>query len=597
MTDNRNMILFVVLSAMIFLGWSFVSEKYLPKQPVPVTASGGPAPQPTLMQTWFGGAPQPAAPTAPGAVVQGSVPGVAVAGAVQPINVVLAQSPRVAIETPRLSGSINLRGGRIDDLLMTTYGQTIDKNSPPVRLFTPSGTAGAYFSQFGWTGADAPGPDTLWTASAPKLTPTSPVTLTWTNPKGVVFDLRLAVDDNYMFTVTQNVTNPGTAPVTVRTYGLVSHTGEFHEKDASNLHVGPLGVMDGRLKDSETSFKKLREDGPQSYATTGGWLGMTEKYWIAALIPNQKLPVAAHFAAAAGDRYQTDFLDPAVVVAPGASASNVSHLYAGAKEVALIDKYKADLGIPLFDRTVSWGWFWFIAQPIFHLLSWLFKLTGNFGVAIICLTLIVRAALFPIANKQYQSMAKMRLVQPKMKELQERYKDDKPRQQQEIMALYKKEKVNPLAGCLPIVLQIPIFFALYKTLMLSTEMRHQPFVLWIKDLSAPDPLLVTNLFGLLPFHPPGFLALGVLPVLLGITMWVQQKLNPAPMDEVQKQVFAFMPWIFMFIMAPFAAGLQLYWVTNNLVSIAQQWLMMKKYPMPASPVIEATPSAVSTKRK
>ena len=423
------------------------------------------------------------------------------------------------------------------------------------------------------------------------------MTLSWTNPKGVVFKLRFAVDDNYMFTVTQSVTNPGTAPVTVRTYGLVSHSGEFHEKDASNLHVGPLGVMDGRLKDSETSFKKLREDGPQSYATTGGWLGMTEKYWIAALIPNQKLPVAAHFAAAPGDRYQTDYLDPATVVAPGASTTNVVHLYAGAKEVALIDKYKADLGIPLFDRTVSWGWFWFIAQPIFHLLSWLFKLTGNFGVAIICLTLIVRAALFPIANKQYQSMAKMRLVQPKMKELQERYKDDKPRQQQEIMALYKKEKVNPLAGCLPILLQIPIFFALYKTLMLSTEMRHQPFALWIKDLSAPDPLLVTNLFGLLPFHPPGFLALGVLPVLLGVTMWVQQKLNPAPMDDVQKQVFAFMPWVFMFIMAPFAAGLQLYWVTNNLVSIAQQWLMMKKYPMPASPIVEATPTAVSTKRK
>ncbi|MGL4540954.1 MAG: membrane protein insertase YidC, partial [Polymorphobacter sp.] len=238
-----------------------------------------------------------------------------------------------------------------------------------------------------------------------------------------------------------------------------------------------------------------------------------------------------------------------------------------------------------------------IAQPIFHLLSWLFKLTGNFGVAIICLTLIVRVALYPIANKQYASMAKMRLVQPKMKEIQERYKDDKPRQQQEIMALYKKEKVNPLAGCLPILLQIPIFFALYKTLLVSTEMRHQPFVLWITDLSAPDPLLVTNLFGLLPFTPPGFLALGVLAVLLGVTMWIQQKLNPAPMDEIQKQVFAFMPWVFMFIMAPFAAGLQLYWVTNNLVSILQQWLMMKKYPMPATPVIDATPTAVSTKPK
>ena len=598
MTDNRNMILFVVLSAMIFLGWSFVSDKYLPKPPVAVSADGSaPAAQPTLLQTWFGGAPKPAAPTAVGSVQPGSVPGVGAVGAVQPLAVVLAQSPRVAIQTPRLTGSINLRGGRVDDLVMTTYRETIDKNSPPVRLFTPSGTAAAYFSQFGWTGSDAPGPDALWTASSGQLTPKTPVTLSWTNPAGVVFELLIAVDDGYMFTVTQKVSNPGATPVTVRSYGLVSHVGEFGQKDAANLHIGPLGVMDGQLKDSETTFKKLREDGPQSYATTGGWIGMTEKYWLAALIPDQKLPVAARFAAEPGDRYQTDFLDPAVTIAPGGSTSTTARLYAGAKEVALVDEYKAEYGIPLFDRTTSWGWFWFIAQPIFWLLDKLFRLTGNFGVAIICLTLIVRAALYPIANKQYASMAKMRLVQPKMKELQERFKDDKARQQQEIMALYKKEKVNPLAGCAPIVLQIPIFFALYKTLLLSTEMRHQPFVLWIKDLSAPDPLLVTNLFGLLPFQPPGFLALGVLAVLLGVTMWVQQKLNPTPMDDIQKQVFAFMPWIFMFIMAPFAAGLQLYWVTNNLVSILQQWLMMKKYPMPAPPIVEATATAVSTKAK
>jgi YidC/Oxa1 family membrane protein insertase len=596
-TDNRNLILFVVLSALIFLGWGFLSDRYLPKPPVPVTASGAPASPPGVVDMLLGNSGQSQTATATTPAAPGTVPAIGSSGAVQPVEAVVAQSPRVKIDTPRLTGSIALRGARIDDIVLPTYRKTIDKTSPPVRLFAPSGADQAFFASFGWTGTDVPGPDTLWTASAPALTPTTPVALTWTAPTGAVFAINLAVDANYMFTVTQSVHNPGAAPLTVRPFGLLSKTGEFPEKDASNLHVGPLGVLDGRLKDSETAFKKLRSDGPQSYPTTGGWLGMTEKYWIAALIPDQKAPVTARFSAAPGDHFQTDFLGASQTIAPGATVSTTAHLFAGAKEVAVINQYKTAYAIPLFDRVISWGWFWFIAQPIFWLLDFLFHLTGNFGVAIICLTLIVRTLMFPIANKQYQSMAKMRIVQPRMKELQERYKDDKVRQQQEVMALYKKEKVNPLAGCLPVVLQIPIFFALYKTLLLSIEMRHQPFVLWIKDMSAPDPLLVTNLFGLLPFTPPPFLAIGVLALLLGITMYVQQKLNPTPMDDVQKQVFAFMPWIFMFIMAPFAAGLQLYWVTNNLISIGQQWLMMKKYPMPAPPVVDVTATTVSTKAK
>ena len=341
--------------------------------------------------------------------------------------------------------------------------------------------------------------------------------------------------------------------------------------------------MDGRLKDSEVDYSTLRDKGPQTFTTTGGWLGITEKYWLAALIPDQKTALQARFASAPGNQYQTDYLAPAVTAVPGATAETVSRFFAGAKEVDLLDRYMNDLGIPHFELAVSWGWFKVLAQPIFKLLSLLFHWTGNFGLAIIGLTLCVRAALFPIAQKQFGSMAKMRVLQPKLKALQERYKDDKVKLQSETMALYKTEKVNPVAGCLPLVIQIPVFYALYKTLMVSIEMRHQPFVLWIKDLSAPDPLTPVTLFGLIPWNPPAMIALGVLPILLGITMWLQQRLNPTPMDPAQKQIFAFMPWIFMFIMAPFAAGLQLYWTTNNLVSIAQQWYMMKKYPMPATP--------------
>jgi YidC/Oxa1 family membrane protein insertase len=351
-------------------------------------------------------------------------------------------------------------------------------------------------------------------------------------------------------------------------------------------------VLQDTLKDSDLEFEKLRDDGPQRFTSTGGWLGLTEKYWLAASVPDQKAKIAATFQYAAG-QYQADWLADAVTVPAGGRIASTAKLFAGAKDVDLIDRY-AEAGIPRLDKSVSWGWFEVIAKPIFHLLDFLFKFTGNFGVAIIGLTLIVRAIMFPIANKQYESMAKMRLIGPRMKAIQEKYGDDKLRAQQEIMAIYKTEKVNPLAGCLPIVLQIPIFYALYKTLLISIEMRHQPFVLWLTDLSAPDPLTPLNLFGLIAWQPPAMIALGVLPILLGVTMWLQQKLSPAQMDPVQQQVFALMPWIFMFFMAPFAAGLQLYWTINNLVSIGQQLYMNRKYPAPATPpsaaVIDVKPN-------
>ncbi len=558
--ENRNLILAVVLSALVLFGWTFFAERFFPTPP--------PA------QTTPAAAPAESVPSVPGAVP------VAAPSGVQPVETLVASAARVRIETPRLAGSINLAGARFDDLVLTDHLVTLPP-SKPIRLFAPSGAKDAYFAGYGWVGAGAPPPDAQWTASAPVLQPGKPVTLSWQGPTGLLFQQTISVDTNFLFTVTQRVTNAGGAPVSLRTFGYVNRTGRGTQKDAFNLHVGPIAVMDGTLKEGEVSYDTLRDDGPQSFTSKGGWLGITDKHWLAALIPDQKATIEARFTAADGNRYQTDWLKTAQAVAPGQAATTTSHLFAGAKEARLLNQVRDELGAPLFDRALAWGWFWFIAQPIFGLLQWLYGLFGNYALAIVGLTLVVRAILFPIANKQYASMAKMRVFAPKMKEIQEKYKDDKQKQQIEMMELYKKEKINPLAGCLPILLQIPIFYALYKVLLISVELRHQPAFLWIKDLSAPDPLTPINLFGLLPFEPPALIHLGILPIILGVTMWAQFKLNPQPMDEIQQKVFSWMPWIFMFMMAPFAAGLQIYWIVNNLVSILQQWVLLRKYPAPA----------------
>lgn len=575
--DTKNIVLAVVLSALVLIGWTFAAERFLPTPPPEAAAPAVSAAAP--------GVPATAASAA------GAAPAIAGGAATTSLSAALAATPRVAIDTPRLKGSINLVGARFDDLVLPGYRQTIDKTSPPVRLFAPGGTAEAQFAQFGWVGTAAPPASAQWTADRPTLTVATPVTLSWTAPSGLVYRQKISVDRDFLFTVEQSVENPGAAPVVVQGFGLVSRRGEAHKAE-TNIHVGPVGVLDDTLKDSDLDFKKLKEDGAKRYTSTGGWLGMTEKYWLAASVPDQKTRIAATFQYAAG-QYQADWLAaPATVPAGGRLATTVK-LFAGAKEVNLLDRY-TEAGIPRLDKAVSWGWFEAIAKPIFYLLDWLFKLTNNFGFAIIGLTLIVRAAMFPIANKQYESMAKMRLIAPRLKAIQEKAGEDKMRAQQEMMAIYKTEKVNPLAGCLPLLLQIPIFYALYKTLLVSIEMRHQPFVLWLHDLSAPDPLTPLNLFGLIAWQPPAFIALGVLPILLGVTMYLQQKLNPATLDPVQQQVFAFMPWVFMFFMAPFAAGLQLYWTINNLVSIAQQLYMNRKYPAPATPpaaaVIDVKPN-------
>lgn len=569
-SENRNLFLAILLSAIVLLGWQFLAERYF----MP------PAPQAPTVEA-PAKAPAEAAPAA-SATASSTVPDVALPAAPKSVAEALAASPRVRVKTPHLEGSINLVGARIDDLKLVDHRQSLAADSPPVRLFAPSGLAQGYFAGFGWTGPGAPPADARWSADVAELTPETPVTLSWQSPEGAIFRIRLAVDDRYLLSVSQTVENGTAGALAVRPYGFVNRTGTGPEKDAFNLHVGPIAVIDGTLKEGDISYEKLRERGPQSYTTTGGWLGMTDKYWLAALIPDQAQPTETRFAwSQAGDRYQTDFVAPVKIVGPGDSATYQSHLYAGAKEVDLINRAAAKIGIPLFDRAIAWGWFWFIAQPIFWLLDQFHKLFGNWGLAIVGLTVVVRIILFPIANKQYASMAKLKVFAPKIKEIQEKYKDDKVRQQQEMMEIYKKEKINPLAGCLPILLQIPIFYALYKTILIAIEIRHQPLAAWIRDLSAPDPLTPLNLFGLLPFQPPAIIAIGILPILLGITMWLQFRLNPAPMDEIQKAVFSWMPWIFMFMMAPFAAGLQLYWIINNIISIGQQWWLNRKYAAPA----------------
>ncbi len=559
MTDQRNLILAIVLSALVLLGWSFLSDRLMPTAgPPSVKVEDGrtvPLPKPGA---------DPTADSPP---------------AIRDRAAVIGDTPRIAIETPSLRGTLNLRGARIDDLVLTRHREGLAKDSPPIRLLSPAGAPAAYFAGFGWTGEGIALPDagTVWQASGTRLSPGSPVTLRWDNGSGQVFAIRLAVDDGYLFTAEQSMANRGSGAVAVRPYALVSRAAASADPDSWTAHVGPVGVFNGAA-DYDIDYSTIDEEGDQTFSSRGGWLGFTDKYWLTALVPDQRAAAEAAFRRNRNGGYQADVAAAPAIVAPGRQSSTTTRLCAGAKEVQLLDRYQSGLGIAYFDKAIDWGWFEWFMKPIFKLLNWLFAAIGNFGVAIICLTIIVRGLMYPIAQRQFKSMAAMRVLQPKMKALQERHKDDKPRLQQEMLKLYQQEKVNPLAGCLPILLQIPIFYALYKVLLLAVEMRHQPFAAWIRDLSAPDPLTPVNLFGFLPFTPPSFLAIGILPILLGVTMWLQFKLNPQPSDPVQAQVFAIMPWVMVVIMAPFAAGLQLYWTVSNILTIAQQKWLYRKYP-------------------
>ena len=578
MSDQRNLILAIILSAVIMLGYElFFAKRVTPPVETPQSqsetttapprAEAPPMPAPTAQ------APSATAPSAPSvAATPSSLPR---------RDQVLPTTPRVQIASPRLVGSINLKGGRIDDLLLKDYRTTLASESPPVLLLSPQGTEEAYYAEFGWVGSDTelPTAETVWRADRDTLALNQPVTLTWQNSGGVTFSLVYSVDANFMFSVAQKVQNTSTAPLTVFPYGFITRRNTPPVTGYVVLHEGMLGVLDGTLK--EITYKDLQKDGKVELPTTGGWLGFTDKYWLTALAPDQKTPVKGRFVHSlegSVDKYQTDYLEGAIAVAPGGSAESMTRLFAGAKEVALLDNYADNLGIARFDLAIDFGWFYFLTKPIFYTLVYLHKIVGNFGIAILLLTVTIKLAFFPLANNSYKAMSRMRKLQPQILKLRERYAEDKIRLNQETMALYKREKVNPAAGCLPMVIQIPVFFALYKVLFVTIEMRHAPFFGWIKDLSVPDPS-AHQLFEMLHITPPSFLSflmIGIWPLIMGVTMWLQMKLNPQPVDPIQAKIFTFMPIIFTFMLAQFPAGLVIYWAWNNTLSISQQWVIMKR---------------------
>ena len=585
--NNKNLILAMVLSMLVIMVWMVL---FPPPEP---------AVNPDAVVTVDGQAALP--------------PVTAVEATPDPTAVeAVPEAERLRIDTPSLAGSISLRGGRFDDLRLKTYHETLDPASPEVTLLSPAGTDDAFYALHGWAPAegmtydDVPGPNSDWKlAAGASLQPDQPVTLRWENGKGLIFSREISVDDKFMFTITDSVENTGAAPVSLQPYGLIRRHGV--PKDLQKIfvvHEGVVGRADGKL--TEVDYKDVvdlplveRERGNADLveAATDGWIGFTDHYWMAVLVPDQGKPHTQVTKYVANlDVYQTEVREPVVSVAPGTSAKATTRLFAGAKEWEAIRAYQNEPGflartfgdkvdekltpIPGFIESIDWGWFSFLTKPIFAVLHWLHGLIGNMGLAIIALTFVLKVIVLPLAYKSYVSMARMKELQPEMEALKERTGGDKQKMQREMMQLYKEKKVNPAAGCLPILIQIPIFFSLYKVIFVTIELRHAPFFGWLNDLSAPDSSSIYNLFGALPWASPAphtFAALifiGILPILLGITMWLQQKLNPAPTDPVQASIFAWMPWVFMFMLGGFASGLVVYWITNNIITFSQQYLIM-----------------------
>ena len=569
MSEQRNVIFAVILSIAILLGYQYFFMKPTPNPAVPPTS-------PAVSDS--------TTPVAPPQAGQGTETVTPVATR-QSREEVIATGQRVQINTPRLKGSISLTGARIDDLTLPTYKETEAPDSKAVTLLSPSGAPKPYFIEMGWSTSEAgvkvPSATTQWTANGTELTPSTPVELWWENGQGLTFIRTIAVDDHYVFTVTQRVENGTDKPVTLYPYGLIARVGLPTLEGYSVLHEGPLGVLDGKLE--EIKYEDLKGK-PFAADTTGGWIGITDKYWLTGLLFDQKIPVHAKFTerdVGGTPRYQVDYLMKAVTIAPGASEEVTNRVFAGAKEVKTISAYEEKFGIDKFDRAVDFGWFYFLTKPFFYVLDYLYNLFGNFGVAILGFVVLLRLAMFPLANKSYRSMNAMKRVQPELKKLQERHKEDKTRLQQEMMALYKREKANPMSGCLPMPIQIPVFFALYKVLFITIEMRHAPFFGWITDLSVPDPTNIFTLFGLIDWTPPHLLHLGIWPLAMGISMWLLQKMSPAPPDPTQAKIMQFLPVVFTFMLAKFAAGLVIYWTFSNVLSMLQQYILLKtEKPLP-----------------
>ena len=597
--ESKNLWIAIALSAAILIGWTVFIEgprmaaQKAQQQAQQAQQAAQPAEQP---------AQQAAAPQDTGRKTL-------------PRDEALKESPRVAIDTPRLQGSIALKGSRIDDLVLKGYRETVEPTSPNIVLLSPADSEHGYYADFGWSsdaaGIALPKNDTVWNADGDTLSPDHPVTLTWDNGQGLTFARKFEIDANYMFTVTDTVTNASGAEVELAPYGRVVHYGTPQNASQTYvLHEGPIGVFEGALKEEKYHSVKSQAEETDNNGkfvfpnSTGGWMGISDKYWLVSQVPPQdETLTGSMFYDLKGDFYQVDFAAAKKPVPQGGSLTRQQHLFAGAKVVSMLADYRDRLNLPLFDRAIDFGWFWFLTKPLFVILDTIYRYVGNFGIAILCLTVLVKACMFPLANKSYRSMSKMKILTPKMQELRAKFGDDKAKLNQEMMELYKREKVNPAAGCLPIVVQIPVFYALYKVIYVTIEMRHAPFFGWIRDLSAPDPTSVLNLFGLIPwdyhflltrpavgsvFH---ILSIGIWPLIMGVTMYMQQKLNPAPADPVQARVFQFLPIMFTFMMGQFQAGLVIYWAWSNTLSIAQQYTIMRRHGTPIGAKAQAKVAA------
>ncbi|WP_319517287.1 membrane protein insertase YidC [uncultured Martelella sp.] len=578
MENNRNSIIAIALTVLVVLAWQFL---YMGPRLEEQRAAQEQAAQQQAAQEQTATTNDNAASSASGGTAN-TASGDAVfsqAGAQQ------ETAPRVKIDTPALAGSINLAGARIDDIKLKDYHVTVDPTSPIVTLFSPANNENGYFAELGFVQGEnsgtVPGPQTVWTLEkGDTLTPTTPVTLSYTNDSGLTFHRTISIDDDYMITMDDTVTNSSDKQVTVNPYGRLTRFSLPDEPSAWVLHEGFLGVMtpDGGI--TEDTYKNVADENETYANSNGGWFGVTDKYWGAAIIPQSTMNYDVRFSHFndGRERYQADYSDnQPLTIAAGQSAELQTKVFAGAKVTNILTQYQDQYNIPLFDRMIDWGWLWFLTKPLFQLMDFIYHHVGNFGVAILITTVIIKLLFFPLASKQYASMANMKRMQPKMTELKEQYGDDRMGLQKAMMELYKKEKINPVAGCWPVLLQIPIFFSLYKVLYVTIEMRHAPFFGWIQDLSAPDPTSLFNLFGLLPWSPPAMLMIGAWPLIMGFTMWLQMRMNPTPPDKTQAMIFNWMPVVFTYMLAQFPAGLVIYYAWNNSLSILQQSIIMKRH--------------------
>jgi YidC/Oxa1 family membrane protein insertase len=579
MENNKNFFLAIALSLAVLLAWQFLyvhpmQERARMQQEIEATRN---PPKPAAAET--------TAPRAPAGspAIQPQQAGPAFSYPTR--EAAIAATSRVPIDSPALTGSINLKGGRIDDVVLRGYTETVNPDSPKVVLLSPSGSPEPYFAVTGWLNQQnvpVTGDNTRWEQEGTgALTAAHPVVLRYDNGQGLIFRRTISVDDRYMFTVADSVENQSGEPVTLIPWGQVARLTEPKTLGYSVLHEGLIAGLgkDGTKDFTYKAAIENAEDGKlkKSFTDAGGWAGFTDQYWATVLIPDNRTPYNIQLYGNASKQFYANLPSTQqVTVAPGEKSQFETRIFAGAKQVSVLKEYEKTLGIERLDYLIDWGWFPFLTRPMLWLMDSLYKLVGNFGVAILLTTVIVKLVFFPLANKSFEAQGKMKKLQPEMKKIQERFKEDPARLRQAQMELFKKEKVSPMSGCLPIFIQIPVFFSLYKVLLIAIEMRHAPFVGWIKDLSAPDPTTVFNLFGLIPWTPPQILMLGILPLLMGISMWVQMRLNPTPPDPIQQQVFAFMPFVFTFMLAHFPAGLVLYWTWNNILSFGQQAFIMKR---------------------